>query len=62
VLADPVFQSVISLPAAGAALPVAFANDAALLGVRLFAQTFQFDAGAAGGVSESRGLQVALGR
>ena len=62
VLVTPGFVVAMSLPAAGLGLPLPVPNDPLLCLGTVRMQGFVFDAGATGGVAESAGLRLTLGR
>ncbi|MFO0981445.1 MAG: hypothetical protein U1E76_06760 [Planctomycetota bacterium] len=57
----PMTSVMLGLPAGGLALPGALPCDSALLGVSLYLQALEVDAGASRGVSFTPGLQLILG-
>ena len=51
----------LTLPAAGASIPVTVPGDDALCGLSIYLQVLEADAGASRGVAFSRGLRLQLG-
>jgi Tol biopolymer transport system component len=61
-LVEPSLTLVVPLPSAGTTIVADLEDDAALVGLRVYAQALEFDPGAAKGISFTPGLKLILGR